>query len=76
MADLMTVLTAEDIVPKRFVGIFTGPLTRQKILDTVAAKLPFFRNTSFLIKNATKMWLVTYDITSDEYWSVDLTKAN
>lgn len=76
MADLMTVLTAEDIVPKRFVGVFTGPLTRQKILDTVAAELPFFRNMSFLIKNATKMWLVTYDIASDEYWSVDLTKAN
>ena len=73
MADLMVILTDEDIVPRRYVGAFVGPLTRAKIEVSVATVFP--RNVSFLLKNATKMWLVTYDQPTDEYWFEELTKA-
>ena len=73
MVELMQVLTDEDIVPRRYTGIFTGALTRAKI--EAAVGVPFVRNVSFLLRNATKMWLVTYDQATDEYWYEELTKA-
>ena len=75
MADLMTVLTNEDIVPKRFSTTFTGPINKAKILTATAAAQPFARNVSFVVQTNTKAWLVMYDQSADEYWSVELDKA-
>ena len=73
MADLMPILEQEDIVPRRFTGTFTGPLTRAKIVATVATVFP--RNVSFLLNNATKTWFVVYELGTDEYWYEELDKA-
>ena len=75
MADLMTVLTNEDIVPKRFTAVFTGPIDKAKIVAATAAAQPFARNVSFVVQIPTKAWLVMYDQTADDYWTVDLAKA-
>ena len=75
MADLMTVLTNEDIVPKRFTTVFTGPIDKTKIVAATAAAQPFARNVSFVVQTTTKAWFVMYDQPADEYWTVDLTKA-
>jgi len=76
MADLMTVLTDEDVVPRRFTGTFTGPLTKAKILTVLGPAAPFARNTSFVVENAANAWFVLYDQTADQYWYEELTKAN
>ncbi len=73
MADLIQVLEQEDIVPRRFTGTFTGPLTKAKIVAAVATVFP--RNVTFLLNNATKTWLVVYELDTDEYWFEELTKA-
>lgn len=75
MADLIQVLTDEDIVPKRFTGTFTGPLTRAKILTALGPAAPLARNTTFVVENATKAWFVLYDKAADQYWYEELTKA-
>ena len=75
MADLMTVLANEDIVPRKFLTNFTGPINKAKIVTATAAAQPFARNTSFVVQIPTKAWFVMYDQTADEYWTVDLAKA-
>lgn len=75
MAELMQVLEAEDIVPRRFTGTFTGLLTRAKILTALGPEAPLVRNTAFVVENATKAWFVLYDQAADQYWYEELTKA-
>jgi len=75
MADLMSVLTDEDVVPRRFTGAFTGLLTRAKILTALGPAAPLARNTSFVVENATKAWFVLYDQAADQYWFEELTQA-
>jgi len=75
MAELRTVLTDEDIVPRRFTGTFTGALTKAKIVAALGPAAPLARNTSFVVENATKAWFVLYDKVADQYWFEELTKA-
>lgn len=75
MAELITVLTDEDVIPKTFTASFVGPLTRAKIMTAVASDLPFMRNTMFAIRTASSGYLVFYGIDTDEYWYEEMTKA-
>lgn len=75
MAELMQVLTAEDIVPHEFTGVFAAPVTRAKILAVLGTATPFERNTTFVISNGTKRWFVLYEQVTDQYWYEELTKA-
>ena len=75
MADLITILVDEDVVPRRFSANFTGPLTKAKIVAALGSSAPLARNTGFVVENATKAWFVLYDQAADQYWFEELTKA-
>ena len=49
MAELMVVLTNEDIVPRRFPTTFTGLINKAKIVAATASQQPFTRNVSFVV---------------------------
>ena len=75
MAELMVVLTDEDIVPRRFPTTFTGLINKAKIVAATASQQPFTRNVSFVVQTTAKAWFVLYDKDADEYWFEELVKA-
>jgi hypothetical protein len=75
MADLITVLDVEGVIPRTIVGSFTGPVTRAKIEAAIAPYLPLPRSLFFILQNASSTWLVFFDEANDEFYFELLTRA-